>query len=153
MSGTSITFSVQDQAAREHLDRMAIAGQTSDLMSRLGEYLQESTQRRFTTQTDPDGNAWRPLSPGYLKRKKQHADKVLTLRAYLRRSIHYQVQNASEVAWGSNVVYARIHQYGGGGTGKNGTMPKRSYLGVSPADNARALEIIGDWLSERSGQL
>ena len=151
MSGASVTFTANDDAAIDHLRALA-SGQgldTTPLMNRLGEYFQESTQQRFTTQTDPQGQAWGPLSPGYVKRKKKNQGLILTLNAYLRRGIHYQVEGQDTVAWGSNSVYAAIHNLGGNGTGKNGSMPQRQFLGISAADEAEALDIARDWLHRK----
>ena len=85
----------------------------SGLMPRLGEYLQGSTQKRFKTQTAPDGTPWDPLKQRYARRKRYNKDKVLTLRGYLRSYIHYQVTGGDSVEVGSNQKYAAIHQFGG----------------------------------------
>lgn len=85
----------------------------SGLMPRLGEYLQGSTQKRFKTQTAPDGTPWAPLQKRYARRKRYNKDKVLTLRGYLRSYIHYQVTGGDSVEVGSNQKYAAIHQFGG----------------------------------------
>ena len=112
MAGTHITITVDDAQARAMLERLGEPG-TQDLMPRLGEYLQASTQKRFKTQTAPDGTAWQPLQPRYARRKKYAKDKILTLRGYLRSGIHYQVTGDAEVQVGSNTKYAAIHQFGG----------------------------------------
>lgn len=112
MAGTHITITVDDAQARAMLERLGEPG-AQDLMPRLGEYLQDSTQKRFKTQTAPDGTAWAPLQPRYARRKKYAKDKILTLRGYLRGGIHYQVTGAAEVEVGSNTKYAAIHQLGG----------------------------------------
>ena len=112
MAGTHITITVDDAQARAMLERLGEPG-TQDLMPRLGEYLQASTQKRFKSQTAPDGPAWTPLQPRYARRKKYAKDKVLTLRGYLRSGIRYQVTGAAEVEVGSNTKYAAIHQLGG----------------------------------------
>lgn len=112
MAGTRITATVTDTQARAMLARLGEPG-TDDLMPRLGEYLQASTQKRFKTQTAPDGTAWRPLQPSYARRKKYAKDKVLTLRGYLRSGIHFQITGPAEVEVGSNTKYAAIHQLGG----------------------------------------
>ena len=112
MAGTHITITVDDAQARAMLERLGEPG-TQDLMPRLGEYLQASSQKRFKTQTAPDGTAWQPLQPRYARRKKYAKDKILTLRGYLRSGIHYQVTDDAEVQVGSNTKYAAIHQFGG----------------------------------------
>lgn len=112
MAGTHITITVDDAQARAMLARLGEPG-TQDLMPRLGEYLQSSTEARFKTQTAPDGTAWQPLQPRYARRKKYAKDKILTLSGYLRSGIHYQVTDDAEVQVGSNTKYAAIHQFGG----------------------------------------
>ncbi|SDM57142.1 phage virion morphogenesis (putative tail completion) protein [Oryzisolibacter propanilivorax] len=112
MAGTRITATVDDAQARAMLARLGEPG-TADLMPRLGEYLQRSTQERFRAQTAPDGTPWAPLQPRYARRKKYHQDKVLTLRGYLRGGIHYQVTGPHTVDVGSSTKYAAIHQLGG----------------------------------------
>lgn len=112
MAGTRIKTTISDAQARAMLARLGEPG-TQDLMPRLGEYLQASTQKRFKTQTAPDGTAWQPLQPRYARRKKYAKDKILTLRGYLRSGIHYQVTGDAEVEVGSNTKYAAIHQLGG----------------------------------------
>lgn len=112
MAGTRLTATVDDAQARAMLARLGEPG-TQDLMPRLGEYLQASTQKRFKTQSAPDGTAWTPLQPAYARRKKYNKDKLLTLRGYLRGGIHYQVVGPNAVDVGSNTKYAAIHQLGG----------------------------------------
>ena len=149
VQGASVSVSLKDELLLQQLGQMERGPDTSPLMDRLGSYFQSSSQGRFKTQTDPDGNPWAPLSPGYIKRKKKNSNLILTLNAYLRRGIHYQVLSADTVVWGSNSVYAGIHNRGGDGTGRNGTMPKRQFVGVSPDDNAEAQEIVQDWYHRR----
>ena len=115
MAGTHVTFTVDDRAVLDMLARQALPP-GSDVMNRLGEYLQSSTEARFKTQTAPDGRKWEdfaPLKESYKRRKKYAKDKILTLRGYLRSGIHHQVTGAAEVEVGSNTKYAAIHQLGG----------------------------------------
>ena len=80
MAGTRITATVTDAQARAMLARLGEPG-TDDLMPRLGEYLQSSTQKRFKTQTAPDGTPWAPLQPRYARRKKYAKDKNVKVRS------------------------------------------------------------------------
>lgn len=112
MAGTSLTFTVNDTEARELLARLAHDAAGS-IAPRLGEYLLESSQRRFDTQRAPDGSPWAPLKKRYAERKKYHRDKILTLRGYLRRNIRYQSAGPNAAQVGSNTPYAAIHQLGG----------------------------------------
>ena len=56
---------------------------TSTLMPRLGEYLQRSTQDRFKTQNDPDGEAWAAQHPHTLKRKKRKISRPCNLGRFI----------------------------------------------------------------------
>ena len=153
LTGASISITTSDDQLLRNLQELAEAPDTTPLMYRMGEYFQGSTQQRFTTQTDPQGLAWKPLSPGYIKRKKKNTSLILTLNAYLRRYILAQVLAADTVAWGSNRVYAAIHNAGGNGSGINGNMPQRQFLGVSDEDNAEVLAIVQDWLHRKMNGL
>lgn len=112
MAGTRMEFKVDDREVLEMLERQA-QPPGSDIMNRLGEYLQTSTQDRFTTQTAPDGTPWQPLKARYARRKKYNPDKILTLRGYLRSGIRHQVTGDDSVEVGANLAYAAIHQLGG----------------------------------------
>lgn len=48
-----------------------IASSPSRLMRQIGDKLENFAQERFSTETDPDGNPWTDLSPGY-RAYKQH---------------------------------------------------------------------------------
>lgn len=112
MAGAHLITAIDDQVTRAKLSELAHAG-TGDLLPRLGEYLAAATKDRFATQTAPDGSPWQALKPRYARRKKYNADKVLTLRGYLRSGIHYQPEGTDAVLVGTNAKYGAIHQFGG----------------------------------------
>ena len=112
MAGTRLTIDQAELDRQNAFMAEQAARDPSGLMPRLGEYLQGSTQKRFKTQTAPDGTPWAPLQKRYARRKRYNKDKVLTLRGYLRSYIHYQA-SADSVEVGSNQKYAAIHQFGG----------------------------------------
>lgn len=101
-----------------------------ELNDNIAGVLEVSAVRRFETEQDPEGKAWKPNKRG---------GKILTLHGYLCGSVIGQAtKDYAEV--GSAMIYAAIHQYGGviKFLKKKGsvTMPKRSYLGVSEQDKA-----------------
>ena len=112
MAGTHITATVDDKEYRDFLEEQAQVDVGSAL-PRMGEYVQQSTERRFKTQTGPDGTAWTPLQKRYAGRKKYNKTRILTLRGYLRGGIHYQASGDNAVEIGTNSVYGAIHQFGG----------------------------------------
>ena len=113
MAGTRLIIDQAELDRQNAFMAEQAARDPSGLMPRLGEYLQGSTQKRFKTQTAPDGTPWAPLQKRYARRKRYNKDKVLTLRGYLRSYIHYQVTGGDSVEVGSNQKYAAIHQFGG----------------------------------------
>lgn len=112
MAGSHLTFTVDDADLRAMLEHRA-QPDTGRLVPRLGEYLQSSTQARFKTQTAPSGAPWAPLKRSTIRGKKYNADKILTLRGYLRGGIRWQAPDDNTVQVGTNLEYAAIHQFGG----------------------------------------
>lgn len=112
MAGAGFTIQVDDGDVRATLAQMAQDG-TGDLMPHLGEYLLQTTEERFTSQTAPDGSQWKPLRQRYARRKRYNRDKILTLRGYLRSGIRYQPDGPLAVEVGTNSPYGAIHQFGG----------------------------------------
>lgn len=112
MAGSHLNISVDDAELRAMLEHRA-QSDTGRLVPRLGEYLKSSTEGRFKTQTAPSGSAWEPLKRSTIRRKKYNADKILTLRGYLRGGIRWQAPDDNTVQVGTNLEYAAIHQFGG----------------------------------------
>lgn len=73
----------------------------------IGQYGETSTRLRFKNQRGPDGQAWLPS-----QRARRTGGQTLVHRARLLRSITHQA-SASSAEWGSNAVYAGVHQGGG----------------------------------------
>jgi phage virion morphogenesis protein len=102
-----------------------------------GAELLDISMKAFADQADPvNGAAWQAL-------KKPRADGSLTPilddHGQLKRSLIYEGFPDGSVIFGSNMVYARIHQKGGT-TGRGGKtkIPARPYMGV-PADFDRRI--------------
>jgi phage gpG-like protein len=133
-----------DRAARQ-LGRLAAINRTL-VLDGLGQLGEMQTKRRIATEkTAPDGAPWRPNRAG---------TSILVQQGFLRDSIHHAVAGSSSVRWGSNLVYAAIHQSGGTILPVNGrflvfragdrmifvprvTIPARPYLGISAANRVQ----------------
>tara|TARA_E500000318_G_scaffold46673_6_gene44011 strand:+ start:1239 stop:1748 length:510 start_codon:yes stop_codon:yes gene_type:complete len=135
---------------------------TTPMMDEIGAAMVASTQLRFEDEKDPDGNPWPPSI-----RAKAEGGQTLTNRARLRQS---QTHNASErkVEWGTDLIYAAIHQLGGTIRAKGGgklkfkipgggfaqvdqvTIPARPYLGVNAENEAEILAIVSDWITRET---
>ncbi len=132
MAGSRITYVIEDTALRAMLERQAQPATGKDsLAPRLGQYLQNSTRARFKTETKPDGTPWKELKQSTIRRKKSHADKILTLRGNLRDYIRWQPLDDNGVEVGTNTEYAAIHQFGGEiqQPGRQATVRYRSVAG------------------------
>ncbi len=139
-------------------------------LGEIGAMMLTSTQRRFETETDPDGRRWKLLSAetvldriggrakahtktGSLRKpaaRKVGAIAILRQSARLFQSLTYRV-GRGYVEIGTNAIYGRIHQLGGqAGRGKKVTIPARPYLGANTADRQGALEIVNRYLAGAS---
>ena len=149
MSGARVTITVDDAAVRAQLERLLARVQhPTDALREVGEVLQQSTQRRFATETAPDGTHWAPNSPVTLARKTSRH--ILTDSGLLGDTIHYQLTaDRQGVAVGSNRVYAAMQQFGGT-TAQHpqlwGDIPARQFLGLSATDRTTILDIFTDYL-------
>lgn len=120
MTGASIQIRSNDAEIAARLEGAGAAlGDLRPTMSAIGAAMLFSTQRRFETKTAPDGQPWRPLAPRTAreraKRGRSPSD-ILRDTGRLYQSLTYQVSasgSTATVEWGSNVVYAAIHQFGG----------------------------------------
>jgi phage gpG-like protein len=112
MTGVSIKVTVKDQAVLDAIDRVAAVDRNlvPALFKNWGEYQIKATRGRFTSARGPDGKAWTPLNRVYAAGKRGPG--ILRESGRLMGSIVYQV-TANQLAWGSPLVYAAIHQKGG----------------------------------------
>lgn len=171
-----ITIEINDAQVRAVLDRLAQRGRNPRAaLLEIGEELRESTLRRFSTSTAPDGSKWAPNSPSTLARKKGNKPLIGAGKA-LSTQIHYRVVDDA-VYIGSPMKYAAVQQFGakmgefgryyqlfrqkygekdfrryaGMKTGSPipwGDIPARPFLGLS-ADDRKAIEaIVRDYMVE-----
>ncbi len=106
----------------------------------IGEYLLEVHERRFADMQGPDGEAWEPLAPRTLKRKKR-TDKILTEEGTLADTLAYQIGD-NEISFGSNLEYAATHQFGREEDG----IVARPFLGLMDFERDEVLEILQSYL-------
>lgn len=163
MTGASIDVRIEDKAVKAAFRQLAIAfgGDTRPVMSAIGTALVGSTQRRFATQTDPEGNHWLAVNSDYAATKRNV--RILTESGRLRSSINSR-PSQDEVRIGTNVVYAAIHQFGGTISAKGGgflsfriggqfvkvrsvKIEARPYLGISADDREEVSDIVFGFVS------
>lgn len=109
MTGVSIEATVDGLGGLGNaLVRMRLLGESPrSIWEAIGNYGANSTLMRFNNETGPDGQKWTPS-----ERVKKSGGKTLQLKKRLMRSITHRATNDG-AEWGTNVVYARIHQEGG----------------------------------------
>lgn len=112
-----VSYVIDDTQIQSALGRVAAAGRdTHPLMEAIAGYMLFSTQRRFETESGPDGQKWPPLSPRTaakrIGRARRGTEHMLRVSARLYSSLVGEA-TASEAVTGTNVVYAAIHQLGG----------------------------------------
>lgn len=84
-----------------------------NILKQIGQYMLGSIDKNFETQGRP--NKWAHLASSTIKNrrnKNKSTIKILQDTGMLRKSITYDATD-DQVAIGTNLKYARIHQYGG----------------------------------------
>lgn len=155
MTGTSIKYDLK--GIDEIIGRLkGLDGVAAPFLKAVARRLKMSTQERFITETDPEGNAW--------KKSNKTSGKTLTLGGLLRASIA-SFSDETKAVVGTNRIYAGIHQHGGQIIPKNAdalrfkingkfvtvksvTMPKRSFLGVSEGDKEAIKNTLNAYLNK-----
>jgi phage virion morphogenesis protein len=102
---------IEDDGVRRALDKLRLSlplgGSRMPAFRAIGAVLKSGAQMRFRTASGPDGKAWEKSF-----RAKHEGGQTLSLTRRLRNSITVDATN-TQVAVGTNVVYAAIHQFGG----------------------------------------
>jgi phage virion morphogenesis protein len=95
------------------------------------------SKKAFEQEKDPvAGIGWKPLKA---PRRNGSTHPILNAGGQLKRSLMWEAYSDGSVIFGSNMVYARIHQQGGqAGRGHTSLIPARPYMGV-PQDFDRRI--------------
>ncbi|MGD9539088.1 MAG: phage virion morphogenesis protein [Alphaproteobacteria bacterium] len=186
----SVRIEVDDAEVRQALQALQERGKSMrPLMRDIGSYMVTSTLDNFERQQSPDGKPWQLLAASTVIARLGGAKKVFTkkgsvrkpamrrmgklkilqLSGRLRQSITYRADR-DEVLVGTNVIYARIHQFGGeagrrlGGrsrmtinglafpvgrtAGRRARIPARPFLGISERDRVAILDTMREYVAE-----
>lgn len=156
MTGARITVDLDLQEMTGRLRGVATSlQQPAGLLRAIGAGMAENVRHRMDRGVDPQGQAWKPLSPAYAEIKKGPG--ILRESLKLQRSITFEA-GTKQVVVGSNRVYAAIQQFGGTVVPKNAkalvfklggrvikakkvTIPARPYLGLG-ADDREVIEDV-----------
>lgn len=154
MTGTAIVIQSHElDALRRRLDAMGHLN-TKPLLRSLAAEGESQTRRRIESEkTSPEGQPWRGYaSSDYELRKRQRSSGgLLESTGALLDSIRAFVEGDDTAGWGSNLVYAAIHQFGGTEDMAPGpaAIPARPYLGASEENMDDLVAIADDWLDQQ----
>lgn len=162
-----LTIQIQGlDTVQNQLRRLAERGANlTPLLKNMGEQVLNSTQERFESSTDPDGNRWASNSPVTFARllgsrhtnksgkinargvSRVMSKKPLILSHTLQGSIRYQL-NGQSVMVGTNLVYAKMMHFGGAKSAFPhlwGDIPARPFLGISASDKQVLERMVVDY--------
>jgi phage virion morphogenesis protein len=158
-----MTLTIRDLPAFEHVVGRILtrSRDLAPLMERIGMYGESSTIERFNTETAPDGSRWKASI-----RARVEGGKTLTDSARLKQSITHRA-GRDTAEWGSNVIYAGVHQGGATIHAKAGgrlafrlpgnlrfvrpeqvVLPARPFLGLSGEDEEEIVALGEDYFAE-----
>jgi phage virion morphogenesis protein len=143
MTGVSFNIQIDDRQVAKALEALLVRGDNlTPVHDDIGKAMVDKTQLRFESGQGPDGSPWPPSI-------RALAEGGLTLvdTGRLKQSMtHFADQGG--VAWGTNVVYAAIHQLGGrAGRAGSVSLPARPFLGLDDDDLATIREAYVDFLA------
>ena len=169
MSGARLEVRFEDAELRRAVARWRATGRNPvPMMRAIGTRLASNTQDRFDAAEAPDGTPWAPLSPAYAAIKRGAGIlRVAGGNGGLQDSITFDA-TGSEVAVGSNKIYAAVHQFGATIKPKGAaplrfrlaqglvavrsvTIPARPYLGLSRKDEEDILDVVEFFLLRARG--
>lgn len=137
----------------------------------------EDMDKRFQTETDPDGTPWIPLTEDYLEQKQKdgYPDDILTRTGEMAAAADEAfivTENALIFDSSAMPFYAMIHQDGSdpygvagtrteqgtfvpsasedvaGGVGKGNALPQRKWIGLSEEAEAEIAYVFDLWFDE-----
>ncbi|MDA8483595.1 phage virion morphogenesis protein [Pseudomonas resinovorans] len=158
----AVTLSVQSNLPKLQplfVKLKELGGHPQPLLKKIAYYGESSTRERFNSETAPDGQKWKESL-----RARLTGGKTLTQDGHLGDSIT-STANDQKAEWGSNRIYAAIHQFGGVIKPKSATalrfqipglgwvtrqqvtLPARPYLGISDDDQENILDLVNQHIS------
>lgn len=153
-----ITLEIKDaEVSRALTELRALLDDLSLVMNDIGQYLVLSAKDRMLAGQSVDGSPFAPRAAStlaaYERRKQKPGPHPLWLTGTMRQNIHHAF-GPDHVSVGSGAIQSAVMQFGAakGAFGKTsrggsipwGRIPPRPFLGVSDADRAEVLDIIGE---------
>jgi len=139
----------------------------NNLLETLGALVEGQTKRRIAVEkTSPDGVKWKPLAPLTVKARRKGSNSPLTDTGRLLGSISHTISGNQAIV-GTNVFYAKYHQYGvkaikpkkgkalrvplaGGGAAFIGgsAIPARPFMGISDKNMKDIKLAVDAWVED-----
>lgn len=148
----TISIAIKNPPAKHLASQIKLMGNMVVLNQAIGAYMVSSTVKTFERQGRP--KKWAPLAASTLIRKRKAGKtKILQWSGALMGSITFEA-SSREVAIGSPLIYAGVHQYGIGRRSARssrrvmGAIPARPYLQVLPADVVIIGKIVRDYFRQ-----
>jgi phage virion morphogenesis protein len=151
---TGVTHQIDATQAVKAFDQLGMLDMYA-VADAIGEMIVGQTKERIATEkTAPDGAAWAPWSVAYdnTRNHSKHSLLVGEGSPGLMESIANYTRG-STIEVGTNLIYGKIHQFGGE-PGKDGAdvpsgavgsgIPARPYLGLSGRNEAEIEELVAD---------
>ncbi|MDP2153807.1 MAG: phage virion morphogenesis protein [Methylotenera sp.] len=139
MSGFKFKVEQDDRKIRATITQLIALGRNpAAAMEDIAVIGENTTRERFATQIDPEGNRWKKSI-----RVQINGGKTLTKDGHLGDSITH-LSNSKFAEWGSNRIYAAIHQFGGyaGRAIRRVNLVARAFIGISSADELDMLDAL-----------
>lgn len=141
MAGIALTTTWE--GLQETIASIQAMSPTPEILDAIGSLLVAQTQVRISQEKrKPGGEKWKPWSKRYAQTRHQ-GHSLLRGQGALHNSIESQVAG-DRIIWGSNLVYARVHQKGY----RKGGIPARTYLGLSTRNERELEEFLLDIIGE-----
>lgn len=134
-----IDFQVDTSAINQVLDALENSRNTRGLMENIGAALRADSQLNFRRESSFEGQPWAPL--------KSRTGKILSDTRRLRNSITYGLIGDDSVAIGTNVIYARAHNYGI----PERNLPARPFLGIGDRQVKKINALVDAWAEDLLG--
>ena len=140
MAGIGISIDIEGIEQLNVIFERLSSINATPVMTVLGRLLEEQTVSRIKDEKSaPNGGAWPQWSPRY-EAKRHSNQSLLENEGHLVDSIQ-SVEGRDSIEVGTNLVYARRHQYGD--PKKN--IPQRQFLGVSSGNSYELQKTLEDW--------
>lgn len=146
MSGTAIEVDFKELGELRARIKRLTGHRVTDVLSSIGAEIEAQTKTRIgVDKQSPEGERWRAWSERYAK-TRHSGQSLLQSEGGLLDSVQYIVES-DQVSIGSNLTYARVHQFGGNG------IPERPYLGLSPQNEDDVIGIVEAFFDAMVGEL